>query len=175
MTNLAARLLTFLEERAGTLGLAMARNAPIQEQLHCSRAELDGALRELESAGKGRVLSALPFLAFRLTAWPNHRENMAKAGPVPYSYKSSLSQSPLNRNSYSHRDASEEAALLQEILTTLGESDPTTFRGAIEAYSPEVIREALHRVRSMHRIRKTPTAAFRFLLPRIAKNFKSAS
>jgi hypothetical protein len=117
------------------------------------------------------MLSRLPFLAFRLTAWPNHRENKAKKGAGPYSYESSLSQSRLMKESYREGDET----LLHEILTTLGESDPTTFRGALDAYSPEAIRLALERVRKQKRITKNRTALFRFLLPRIAKEPKNAA
>ena len=63
----------------------------------------------------------------------------------------------------------DEHALLREILETLGESDPATFRGAIRRYPPGVIRTALDRTRRMKTVRKNRTAVFRFLLPRIAK------
>lgn len=71
------------------------------------------------------------------------------------------------KESYRPSDAEGET-LLQEILDTLGETDPTTFRGAIRSYAPGVIRTALARIRKMKNIQKNPTAVFRFLLPRIA-------
>lgn len=63
----------------------------------------------------------------------------------------------------------EAEALLSEILATLGESDPTTFRGALRAYSPIIIRTTLARIRKMKHVRKSRTALFRFLLPRIGR------
>ena len=60
----------------------------------------------------------------------------------------------------------EGGALLQEILATLGESDPTTFRGVLANYPEGAIRAALSRVRATppEKIRKSRTALFRHLL-----------
>jgi hypothetical protein len=77
------------------------------------------------------------------------------------------------RNSYRQPDGSNP--LLQEILETLGESDPATFRGAVDHYPPHVIRTALSRIRRMKTIHKSRTAAFRYLLPRIAKESPSTN
>ena len=64
-------------------------------------------------------------------------------------------------------DAPERENLLKEILDTLGESDPSTFRHALTHFPPAVIRLALERVRAMKSIRKSKTALFSYLLPRI--------
>jgi hypothetical protein len=60
--------------------------------------------------------------------------------------------------------------LLGEILETLGETDERSFEKAVELYSPHVIRLALDRVRRAKGIRKSRTALFRHLLPRLARD-----
>src|SRR5687768_6260412 len=150
MTEIIPRLLAALEERANSRGLAFARELWLLRRLECSRSDLDHALRQLVEGGAIRILSPFPFLAIRLLRWPNRREKSVHIAPSGYSYKSSLSQSRLIKDSYSPKDSDE--ALLQEILTTLGETDPTTFRGAIKAFRPEAIRATLERVRRMKRI-----------------------
>jgi hypothetical protein len=56
---------------------------------------------------------------------------------------------------------------MREILETLGETDATTFEGAIKNFSPEVIRKALDRVRRTRSLRKNRTALFRYLLTKL--------
>ena len=70
----------------------------------------------------------------------------------------------------SYRPKGDEPAsdLLREILETLGETDAASFEKAVELYSPHVIRTALDRVRRARGIRKSRTALFRHLLPRLA-------
>ncbi len=63
-----------------------------------------------------------------------------------------------------------DEALLQEILETLGETDGHAFERAVVLYSPHVIRLALNRVRRAKGIRKSRTALFRHLLPRLARD-----
>jgi len=55
-----------------------------------------------------------------------------------------------------------------EVLDTLGETDPTTFEGAIRNFPPEVIRKALDRVRRTRSLRKNRTALFRYLLTKLS-------
>jgi hypothetical protein len=59
--------------------------------------------------------------------------------------------------------------LLAEILATLDETDPESFRPVLKRYSPWQIQTALKRVRETppKKLRKSRTALFRFLLPRI--------
>jgi hypothetical protein len=65
--------------------------------------------------------------------------------------------------------ATPERDLLTEILETLGETDAAAFEKAVELYSPHMIRTALDRVRRAKNIRKSRTALFRHLLPRLAR------
>jgi hypothetical protein len=60
----------------------------------------------------------------------------------------------------------EGARLLQEVLSTLGETDPTTFRGVLDHFPAAAIRAALERVRATppEKLRKSRTALFRYLL-----------
>ena len=69
---------------------------------------------------------------------------------------------------YSYRRQAEKRWVLREILETLGESDPTSFEGAIKNFSPDVIRKALDRVRRTRSLRKNPTALFRYLLTKLS-------
>jgi hypothetical protein len=63
---------------------------------------------------------------------------------------------------------SSDEALLGEILETLGETDRTSFEGAIKNFAPDVIRKALDRVRRTTSVRKNRTALFRYLLTKLS-------
>src|SRR5262249_6217046 len=151
-------------------GLVLVSEQVLSQEVATSPETLGAELGKLERAGLVEILSPRPFIVIRLKMWPGRRSGSKKTAPKPgpvadrvYSFQSSLSQSMDERNSYRQTDESD--SLLGEILETLGESDPTTFRGAIENYSPQVIRTALARVRRMRTIHKNRTAAFRYLLP----------
>jgi len=165
------RLLAFLRSKTNDLGQALGRDEVLMEELSCTTPELKVALDHLERAGSFTVLTPLPFLAVKMKTWPNTPLNAPKTAPTAYSY--TLSQSGLNRNSY--RPQAGEADLLHEILATLGETDPAAFEKAIELYSPRVIRTALSRVRRAQGIRKSRTALFRHLLPRLARQSDEAA
>src|SRR5690348_13314221 len=146
---LSTRLIAVLLEKRSPRGLSLAREATLKAELACSADDLRAALDSLVAEGWIEVLAPLPFLAVRTKMWPGHGPGATASGPKPYSY-SSLSQSRLSKDSY--RDPVDP--LLQEILDTTGETDPAPFKGALEAYSPSVIRLALDRVRSARTIRK---------------------
>lgn len=168
-------LLALLRSRANRRGLVLATEVVLLEGLRTESAALRAALAKLESTGAILVLAPLPFLVVKLKKWSgkksDHAESAAKTA-VPlsraYSFQSSLSQSTQSNESYRHQSDAEEA-LLREILETLGETDPVTFRGALRKYSPQAIRTALERVRRTPSIRRNRTALFRYLLPRLAK------
>jgi hypothetical protein len=152
------------------------RAAALADALRVPAREVHPGLEALQSQNAIEILSGPPFyvVALRASSWPGKSkkpaENPTKTGHRvnrAYSFQSSLSQSKQLKESY--RRPAEDDALLREVLDTLGETDPTTFRGALRSYSPEIIRTALQRIRTMPRIRKNPTALFRFLLPRIAQ------
>ena len=173
-------LLAALEARANVRGIVLAREETICRDLSMTDSALTRGIAELEANGAIDVLAPLPFLVARLRKWSGKESKSLQMGPKSgalevraYSFQSSLSGSKQLDESYRQPDT--EAALLTEILETLGESDPTTFRGAVSSYPPGVIRTALGRVRRMKHIRKNRTAAFRFLLPRIAKESSSSN
>lgn len=143
--------------------LVIAREDALLHELGISSDELRSAIHELEKKHPLEILSPLPFLVLK---WSGKSSKAPDSGEGAYSFQSSLSQSQQLKESY--RQPAAEETLLREILDTLGETDPTTFRGAIRSYPPGVIRTALARVRKMKNIQKNPTAVFRFLLPRIA-------
>jgi hypothetical protein len=62
----------------------------------------------------------------------------------------------------------DDDALMREILETLGETDPSTFEGAVKNFAPGVIRKALDRVRRTRSLRKNRTALFRYLLTKLS-------
>lgn len=157
-------ILQALRRRTNHRDLVIVRGSALLEELRVTSEVLRAAIERLEDDGLLEVLSPLPFLVVKWSGKgpksPDSRENA-------YSFESSLSQSKRLKESYRPTKA-EPDALLHEILDTLGETDPTTFRGAIRSYPPGVIRTALARIRKMKNIQKNPTAVFRFLLPRIA-------
>ncbi len=159
------QVLQVLRRRTDHHGLVIVREPALLDELRISSDELQFSLRDLEAHRLIEVLSPLPFLVVK---WSGEKQKTPNSAGDAYSFQSSLSQSQQLKESYGPTE-DERDALLQEILDTLGETDPTTFRGAIRSYPAGVIRTALARVRRMKNIQKTPTAVFRFLLPRIAK------
>lgn len=164
------RLVAALRRHTNDRGLVVVRESALLEELSTEPKALRQAVQELESQGVIRILTPLPFLILK---WPGSgpteeksRGKTSRSSGSAYSFQSSLSSSKQLKESYG-QPTSEEGALLKEILETLGEDDPTTFRGAIRNYSPEVIRLTLERIRRMPSIRKSRTALFRYLLPRI--------
>lgn len=151
--------------------LVIVREPALLDDLRIGVDQLRAGLRELEERRLIEILSPLPFLVVK---WSGKGTRTARSSGNAHSFKSSLSQSKQLKESYGPTDVEDEA-LLREILDTLGETDPTTFRGAIRSYSPGVIRTALARIRRMKNIQKNPTAVFRFLLPRIARDSQHTS
>jgi hypothetical protein len=160
-----------LSRRANHRGLVVARDVTLLEDLHVSRAELGAALLKLENAGLVETLSPLPFLVVRLKTWPGERASEADSESSAYSAIQLLNKQ-LSNSSYRHAGAHWpiDGALLAEILETLGETDGKSFEKAVELYSPHVIRKALDRVRRAKGIRKSRTALFRHLLPRLVRD-----
>src|SRR5258706_11834013 len=152
------RLLASLKGHANSRGLVLVTDEDLSKEVTTSPGTLSDKVGKLERAGLIEILSPQPFIVIKLKMLPGQRHDHAKTAPKTgaapdrtYSFQSSLSQSMLERNSYR---PPEGEALLQEILETLGEIDPTTFRGAIENYPPHVIRTALPRIRRMKTIHK---------------------
>jgi len=158
------QVLQALRRRTNHRDLVIVQEAALLDELSATSAVLQAAIAKLEEDRVLEVLSPLPFLVAK---WSGEGRRSTVSAKNAYSFESSLSQSKQMKESYRPSEA-ERKALLQEILDTLGETDPTTFRGAIRSYSPGVIRTALARIRKMKNIQKNPTAVFRFLLPRIA-------
>jgi hypothetical protein len=157
-------LLSWLSARANSRDIVLAREEALCSELHATPGVLADAIATLEREGLADVLAPFPFLVLRLKKWPGRADSGASA------YSSSLSH---NRLIDSNRLA--DPALLREILETLGETNPEAFRLAVELYSPHVIRAALQRVRRARGIRKSRTALFRHLLPRLAREGQRAA
>lgn len=166
-----SQLLACLVSRATPKGLALVHKQDLADALRLPMEDIDRLLQELVQAGDIDILSGPSFLVLRLRTWSG---SMTKAPKTSgdrgraYSSQSSLSRSKPIDESYSPADGRPSTdPLLQELLTTLGETDPTTFRQALRHYPRETILLALQRVR--RRQPRNRTAFFRFLLPRLGK------
>lgn len=157
------QLLARLRERANSRGIVPVRGEVLAEEVGALTHEVGVTLDRLQRAGLLRILAPLPFLVVRLSSWPSSTVKAPVSRPASYSY-GKLSN---NRLIESYRPDKDEA-LLREILDTLGETDPTTFVGAIKNFAPEVIRKALDRVRRTRSVRKNRTALFRYLLTKLS-------
>jgi len=157
------RLLALLRARAKSRGIVPVGGETLTKEVGASQEEVGAALDRLERAGLLRILAPFPFLVIRLRSWSGNVTKAGNSQPSAYSY-SKLSGNRLNE---SYR-ATGEGALLGEILDTLGETDPTTFEGAVRNFPAEVIRKALDRVRKTRSLRKNRTALFRYLLTKLS-------
>ena len=157
------RLLARLRERANSRGIVPVRGDVLVQEVGAPQEEVGAVLDKLERAGLLRVIAPFPFLVLKLSSWSGMRSKPTNARPVAYSY-SKLSS---NRSNESYRPGQDDA-LMREILETLGESDPTSFEGAIKNFPAEVIRKALDRVRRTRSLRKNRTALFRYLLTKLS-------
>ncbi len=170
-----ARLLQSLQKRASSQGVVITREVVLCDELRASAEALRVELDALAGDGELEILSPLPYLVLRVKEWPGRHEETAILGTLAYSYPKQLLQSKQIKNSYRPEGPSGEDGLLHEILETLGETDGASFKKAVELYSPYVIRTALSRVRRAQGIRKSRTALFRHLLPRLARENQSPS
>jgi hypothetical protein len=157
------RLLISLRDRASVRGIVPVRGDVLAREAEATQEEVGTALDKLERAGLLKILAPFPFLVLKLTSWPGKTLVRGDSRPAAYSY-SKLSSNQLNE---SYRPTGDDE-LLREILETLGETDPTSFEGAIKNFAPEVIRKALDRVRRTRSLRKNRTALFRYLLTKLS-------
>jgi hypothetical protein len=165
-------LLACLASHVNDQGTVLVREEVLLGELEVGREAADAALEKLAHAGLIEVLSPLPFLALKLRTWPGKRTKTPDSGPNAYSSSKQLLHTQRLNSSYrpSPTHGPVDPRLLGEILETLGETDERSFEKAVELYSPHVIRLALDRVRRAKGIRKSRTALFRHLLPRLARD-----
>jgi len=165
------QLLARLRERANARGIVPVRGEVLAEELGAPIADVGAVLEKLERAGLLQILTPFPFLVVKLGSWPGSTQKPQVSAAPAYS-AIQLSQSKQLNSSYRHPGAHGpiDKELLQEILETVGETDGKSFEKAVELYSPHVIRLALDRVRRTKGIRKSRTALFRHLLPRLARD-----
>ena len=165
------RLLAFLGSHANDRGVVLVTEAALLRELGGNPTVVNEDLKRLDRAGLVEIAAPLPFLVLRLKKWPANGATLVKSAPSSYSYPRQLLHKRPTRESYrpTIQPQVSEDDLLHEILDTLGETDGQSFQKAVELYSPQVIRIALDRVRRARDIRKSRTALFRHLLPRIAR------
>jgi hypothetical protein len=159
------RLLISLRGRAGHRGIVPVRGDVLAKEVGATKEEVGAALDKLERAGLLQILAPFPFLVLRLTSWSGIRQKPRDSRGPAYSYSKLSSNHENESKSYS---AVTDDALLREILDTLGETDPTSFEGAVTNFSADVIRKALDRVRHTKSLRKNRTALFRYLLTKLS-------
>ena len=165
------RLLTWLNSHTSKRGMVVVTEETLLRETGTDHGAASVELAKLERAGLVEILTPLPFLVVKLPRkWSGRAKKEGISSHSAYSYSKLLQPKQLN-NSYRREDASEDPPgyLLREILETLGETDRASFEKAVELYSPAVIRTALDRVRRTRGIRKSRTALFRHLLPRLAR------
>jgi len=164
-------LLARLRERANSRGIVPVRGEVLAEEVAAPIVDVGHALEKLERAGLLQILVPFPFLVVKLGSWPGSTQKRPVSAAPAYS-AIQLSQSKQLNSSYRQTGAHGpiDKELLQEILETVGETDGKSFEKAVELYSPHLIRLALDRVRRAKGIRKSRTALFRHLLPRLARD-----
>ena len=128
------------------------------------------------------IQSPAPFLVIKLGMWSENTPAMTSATPEnrfegkasqqadSYSYSSLENNKAIAAEDGGAGEG--DGSLLQEILGTLGETDPESFRKVLQHYDPSTIRQALERVRSTppDRVRKNKTALFRYLLGKLTND-----
>ena len=164
------RLLICLRDRANDRGIVPVRGDALAQEVEASQEDVGAALSKLARSGLVEILSPFPFLVVKLRKWSSKAAKVDDSAPSAYSHSKQLFQTQHVKASYRPDGERVEPAseLLREILETLGETDAASFEKAVELYSPHVIRTALDRVRRARGIRKSRTALFRHLLPRLA-------
>jgi len=166
------QLLACLSARVSKRGTVVITEEALLRALGTDHKALSAELAKLERAGLVEILTPPPFLVLKLRKWPNGGQSAVASGRSAYSYPRLLQ--PKQLKSYRQGDQVENSSsdLLREILETLGETDRSSFEKAVELYSPQVIRTALDRVRRARGIRKSRTALFRHLLPRLTREYQ---
>jgi hypothetical protein len=162
------RLLICLRDRANDRGIAPVRGDALAQEVEASQEDVSAALKKLERAGLVEILAPFPFLVVKLQKWSSEAAKVDDSAPSAYSHSKQLFHSQHVKASHRPKGDEPTTDLLHEILETLGETDAASFEKAVELYSPHVIRTALDRVRRARGIRKSRTALFRHLLPRLA-------
>jgi DNA-binding GntR family transcriptional regulator len=166
------RLLIRLRERANMRGIVPVRGDALAQEVEASQEVVGAALNKLARAGLVDILAPFPFLVVKLRKWSGEGKKLGDSASSAYSSSKQLFHSQHVKAGYRPDGERVEPAgdLLREILETLGETDAASFEKAVELYSPHVIRTALDRVRRARSIRKSRTALFRHLLPRLASS-----
>ena len=162
------RLLICLRGRANTRGVVPVRGDALAREVEGTQEEVVAALDKLARAGLVEILAPFPFLVVKVRKWSGTTAKTGDSAPSAYSHSKQLFHSQHVKASYRPKGDEPASDLLSEILETLGETDAASFEKAVELYSPHVIRTALDRVRRARGIRKSRTALFRHLLPRLA-------
>lgn len=166
-----------LVSAAGHRGLVVRHIKKLADQLSVSEKQVEEWLARLSEAGLVEVESPAPFLVIKLRFWSssmpsesaNPRESGTQPGASPLSVPVSGSSAAAAASSKQEDGGQGEGEpLLREVLEKLDDdADPIEMRQLVERHPPDVIRRALRRVEGTPQIRKSKTALFRYLLPRV--------
>lgn len=167
------QLLACLNSHANKRGMVVITEEALLREIGTDHERASSELAKLERAGLVEILTPLPFLVLKLRKWSGKGQRADVSSHSAYSYSKLLQPKQLTNSYRQGREAATaDTGLLQEVLETLGETDAASFEKAVELYSPAVIRTALERVRRARGIRKSRTALFRHLLPRLAREIE---
>ena len=170
------RVLDYFRQHANSEGLAMAKESRLIQELDGSRDNLALALDQLETQGKVRILSRMPFVALKLVPWSGSSssdgENQQQISSHSASVHLEVPVSSSNAAAATHTEdggAGEGDRLLGEVLAALGpDADRDEFARLIAGKTPALIRRCLERVRATQTIRVSRAALFRHLLRKLA-------
>ena len=170
------RLLDYFHRHANSQGLALASESRLTMEFRASHDDLARALTQLESDGKVRMLSRLPFVALKLVPWsssspsPARKEQQISSNQRSLNIEVPVSSRAAAATQQEDGGAGEGEALLSEVLAALGPgADRDEFRAILAGHSPELIRLCLRRVQATKAIRVSRAALFRSLLQKLSK------
>ena len=170
------RLLDYLRGYANADGLAFASESRLIDEFSASHDDLARALNQLESDGKVRILSRLPFVALKLRAWPGSSsprvQKMQQINSNQHSLHIVVPVSSRAAAATQQEDggAGEGEALLDHVLAVLGpDADRDEFRAILAGREPALIHRCLRRVQATKSIRVSRAALFRSLLHKLSQ------
>lgn len=167
-----------LVSAASHRGLVVRHIEKFAAELSVPEKQIAEWLTRLSEAGLVEVKSPAPFLVIRLRFWsgstpsesatPGQSSKQRVASPLGVPVSSSSAAAAAASSKPEDGGPGEGEALLAEVLETLDDdADPVEIHQLMEQHPPEAVRRALRRVAGTPQIRKSKTALFRYLLPRV--------
>lgn len=154
--------------RANYRGVVSRQSDRLAQDLELDEEQLVEWLNRLRNAGLVEVYAPKPYLVIKLLKWSESEGEAARNAPETEHSSSNAAASTSSKQEDGGQGEGE--ALLQEVLAVLEEADAEEFRRLLQGRAPEVVRRALHRVRTTppQQIRKSKAALFRYLLAKLS-------